>query len=570
MFQFFFPGPRRAIRIGALIFAIGAVRPHAARAQSIEGLAAQAEVTAGSELENYLRTLQSLGEVPVHPWTIRAFSPSELGRLAPGDTSGPWALRYDLRSDSTAGPRFALLRPTAELIYNSSFPSGGNDGPIWAGRGVTSAVGFGFVGRYGPLSAVLAPMAFWAQNADFTLSPNGETDFLRFGALGDPRAIDLPQRFGDGPYARIDPGQSTLRLDLLGVAAAVSTANQYWGPATDHPVLLGNNAGGFPHLALGTSLPVDLGIGRIHGRLLWGRLDQSDYSPVGGEGRRLMSGLVATFSPHFPEGLEIGAARFFHSTWPESGPGWRDLTRPLEGIFKIALDERFGSNPELNADNQLASVFARWVLPGSGFELYGEFGRDDHPWDARNLILRPDDVSAYLLGFRKAWHLTGEPLLVLRGEVLNTQVSHLWRVDTVRRQPRLYIHNSQRQGHTHRGQMLASPAGFGGGAGLLAADYYHGSGRWTVAWEREVRAMMGDIAAESRDSGRDVIQTLRLESLMFRGPLEVLAGIGGVLDLNRDFSGSDRASFRASLALRTALGPGPAASDRVPPTGRER
>ncbi len=91
-------------------------------------------------------------------------------------------------------------------------------------------------------------------------------------------SIDLPQHFGDGPYTRVDPGQSSLRLDARGVAAGLSTANQHWGPAAEHPLLLGSNAPGFLHAFLGTSEPVDVWIGSLHGRVVYGRLRQSGYS----------------------------------------------------------------------------------------------------------------------------------------------------------------------------------------------------------------------------------------------------------------------------------------------------
>jgi len=107
--------------------------------------------------------------VPVHPWSIRGFAPAELDRLAPREGSHPWASRFDLGPGEAGGPRFEILRPSLETIYNSAFPAGGNDGAVWAGRGLTTVATVGVAARYGPVSAVIAPTVFWSQSAAFEL-----------------------------------------------------------------------------------------------------------------------------------------------------------------------------------------------------------------------------------------------------------------------------------------------------------------------------------------------------------------------------------------------------------------
>ena len=73
-----------------------------------------------------------------------------------------------------------------------------------------------------------------AQNEKFELMQNGGgTGIQRFWNGLYPSNIDLPQRFGDKSYGRVDWGQSTVRADLFGVTAGLSNANMGWGPATD-------------------------------------------------------------------------------------------------------------------------------------------------------------------------------------------------------------------------------------------------------------------------------------------------------------------------------------------------
>lgn len=522
--------------------------PGAEGRRSDRGVDGRGEVFAGSEFEEYLRTLQLLGDVPLYPWSVRSFSPRELDRLAPRVLGNPWELRYPSSPHAGRGARIGIVPPTAQVLFNSAFPYGFNDGPVWAGRGLTTAVQFGATMRYGPLSVVLAPMAFWAQNSDFRLESNGLSGRRAFADAREPNHIDLPQRFGESAYTRIDPGQSTVRVDWKGVAAGLSTANQAWGPASRHPLLLGNNAPGFLHGFLGTSDPVNLRIARVHGRIVWGRLEQSEYSPSPADSAlRFMSGLVLTATPAGLSGLEIGGARFFHAPWPGGGLSMSNFLTPLDGLFKASTSDPYDQRPGRRAENQLVSVFARWVAPRSGFEVYGEYAREDASWDLRDFLLEPDHARGYNLGFRKVWPRSDGILVSLRGEVLNTQIPHIVRV---RYEGPFYRHTYLNQGHTNRGQLLGSASGYGGGGSVVAADYYHPRGRWTLSLARDVR----DHQALVREpTGKlDVLHSVGVESLYFFRRLDVTGGVTGVREQNRDLA-SGAFNLNATLRVRLAL-----------------
>ena len=503
----------------------------------------RAEVFAGSEIENYLRVLQIAGRVASYPWSLRAFSPGELDRMLPPDTTHPWLKRYDLARRGEP-PFLEPVRPGLTVFGNTAFPYGSNDGAIWAGRGLTAAVEAGVALRRGPLSVTLAPIAFWAQNAAFRLMPNGEERRLVYADGVHPAAIDLPQRFGARPYAVLDPGQSTARLDAGGVAVGVSTGNQYWGPAREYPIMLGNNAAGFPHLFLGTSRPVDLWILRVHGRVVWGRLSQSDYSiETAGGGVRFGTGLVLVLTSRWVPGLEIGASRFAHLAWPGSSLSLRHFLIPV-------TSQRTEHLQETTRDNQLGSLFFRWVHPRSGVEVYAESGREDYWLDLRDLVLEPDHIGGYMVGFAKVL-ADGSSLRVLRAEVQNLQFSVLAQG---RGWTPFYVHSSTvRQGHTQRGQILGSSAGFGGAGAIIALDTYHPGGRWTLSWSRVLRRQGGAFASDSvvDPRGLDVMHALSWNALFFRGRYDVTAGLTAVYELNRDFRG-DAVNFNATLGLRAA------------------
>src|SRR5690606_35961536 len=127
-------------------------------------------------------------------------------------------------------------------------------------------------------------------------------------------------------------------------------------------------------------------------------------------------------------------------------------------------------------------------VPNTGLEVYGEYAREDHNCDARDFFLEPDHDSAYLLGARRTWGGERESWTVVRGEVMNAEISHLFRV---RPQTRFYRHGSLRHGHTFQGQVLGAPDGYGGAAAELAVDRYKPWGRWTVDWQRVVHERGG-------------------------------------------------------------------------------
>jgi hypothetical protein len=500
-------------------------------------------VVVGSDAEHYLRVLQVAGAAPLYPWGIRGFSPAEVDRLLPGAEPHPWQDRLPPADSAPGLVRVRWVRLQAGLVFNSAFPQGTNDGALWAGRGLTAAASAGLTVRVGTaLSLRIEPIAFWSQNRSFPLFEIGGPDSIRFRNGYSPSAIDLPQRFGDGSFVRVDPGQSTLRLDHFGVAAGVSTANLQWGPAVDQPLLLGPNAAGFPHLFVGTARPVNVGIGRVHGRILWGSLGQSEYSVMQAHGsRRFASGIFAVFVPARLEGLELGLGRFFHEAWPDDGLSARDLRQPVEALFRRTVDDAVG------AENQLASAYIRWALPRGGFEVYGEFIREDHNYDLEDLILEPDRSSGYMVGGRKAWR-RGTALHTVRAEWVNSLRSHLNQGSF---QGRLYRHSTARQGHTVGGQLLGSPAGFGGGGAVVAYEAFTPAGRWRVDW---TRTRMGDpiLSDTAPPSPVDVIHSLGGEMVSFRGRVDWVAGLRGSLELNRYYE-DDAFNLSASLGMRLAL-----------------
>jgi hypothetical protein len=412
-------------------------------------------------------------------------------------------------------------------------------------------------------------MAFRSENASFDMIPNPNPGPVAFA---DPfyGGVDKPQRFGASPYSQLDPGQSTLRLDLPFVSAGASTANMGWGPGTEYPLILGNNAAGFPHLFVGSSEPLPIFIGKLHAKIMWGELFQSKFSPVQGPSRyvsraepgttRFTTGLVATFLPRGITGLEIGATRFFHSIWPMSGLPRSYWRKAFQGFLKKDLppdvpdDPRFpvGAETKGVADNQLTSVFFRWVLPHSGFEISAEYGRDDHSYDFRDLLQEPDHSRFYAFGMRKVVRHSPASLTAARAEIINFQLPQLSRY---RGEGEIYFHGLIRQGHTYRGQLLGANVGVGSAAGsTVAVDHYSRTGSWTASWVRDVNRENGNflLLGVRNPRSMDVTHGLGFEMTRFFDSFDLTGGLTFVRDFNRNFT-TDANNLNATLSVSYKL-----------------
>lgn len=513
------------------------------------------ETYVGSETETYLRYLDLTDTTSNAAWSIRPLSPFQLRSLARRIAGTPWEARLSGFQPTVHALRGGLLSPQLSLRFNSTFPYGSNDGAIWAGRGLTTAAVGGVYATVGPISIALAPTVFRAENSAFPLFPSPLD--CGCGAPLYGQLVDRPQRFGTEAYQRLDPGQSTVRVDVLGLSAGVSSANEGWGPSAEYPFVLGNNAAGFPHIFLGTSQPLPVLVGHVQVRVIYGRLDQSRYSPVVGSkfymsdyepGRlRFASGLVATFQPRGFDGLELGGSRFIHSVWPRTGIPASYFRKPLQAFLKVNLP---GIEQEVaRTDNQLASFFARWAFRPSGVEIYGEYGRDDNAYDLRDFVQEPDHTRAYSLGLAKVFRKQDSKFDVVRFEVMNFQVPPL--ATTTRGEGSIYWNGLLHQGHTNRGQLLGADVGVGdAAASTVRWDHYTSSGRWALFYHRNLRAESYDMVIRDPNliQVADVLQALGYERVKFTRRVDITSAVTLMRDMSRNFDGS-RTNLNLSFAL---------------------
>ncbi len=505
----------------------------------------------GEPHEDYLRILQILGQADAGSFTIRPLT-SE-GALILG-ASHPWSARLQPASPgSSSAVSLTLIEPRLRAFANSRFPFGQNDGALWQGKGLTSALDLGATARWSGLTVTLNPTLLYTQNRSFELAP--------VTVLGMPeyayawRKIDMPQRFGPEPFWAIDPGQSEIRLEGRGAALGVSTANLWWGPAIRNAIIMSNNAAGFPHAFLGTDGQIDTGIGGFEARWIWGRLGQSDwFDPALADTDRFVTGIVATYAPSFLDGLSLGLTRVFYAWVPDGGLAFGDYFAVLQGLRKKALVSP--QNPTGDDEHdQLLSLFGRWVLPESGFEVYWEWARNDHSWELRDFLLEPEHSQAYTLGLQRASELSGDRILALRAELTHLEADPTFQV---RGRGTYYAHGIVTQGYTQKGQIIGAGIGPGGDSQHLGADLYAPWGRAGVYVERQVHdndAYYDWALANGQGyCCHNVSFNLGTQALVFLDDFDLGGGFIVTREFNRYFFGKDLWNLNLSLSARWRRG----------------
>jgi len=370
-----------------------------------------------------------------------------------------------------------LLPVTTLAAYNSAYPDDRANGVLWAGRGLSALARAGVRARFGPLTAAIAPEFAFSANDDFPTITTRHPGLSEFANPYHPTSLDWPQRFGTDAFSSIHSGQSYVRIDAFGAAAGFSTENIWWGPARHNPLLLSNTAPGFPHVFAGTSRPVDVWIGRLGLEFFWGRVRESGfYDGDPANDRRAFSGQLLTFQPRGLDGLALGIAHLHMEIMP---PGGYSIGDYLDHVFDNLLVSGSTNKP----GNGMGAVFARWLLPAAGFEVWAEWARDDYAWDLRDFLNEPDHAQVYALGFQKVipgpgrwFHLYGE-LAHLEGAISSRSGRGL-----------TAFYTGEASGLTNRGQLLGAPIGPGSdtqllGAGMLSRWGWIGTSLQRIRWD---------------------------------------------------------------------------------------
>ena len=444
----------------------------------ISSLSAQRLSTNKWNLNEYYRREQLLGKVDSSlSFTLRPLSQEALKRENLYD---PDSSLEQLRSHTfNARIQFHKQRGRLEILpvsmltqYNSELPEGLNDGLMVPARGLQTRWDAGFFFKYSLLEITMNPEFVWAQNHAFKGFPAGYTTTWGIDFPQSPYAgrIDLPERFGDDYYSKITWGQSSVRLVYKSISLGISNENLWWGPGYKNSLLMTNSAAGFKHLTLNTVRPIKTFIGTFEGQIIGGRLEASGYTEGLRDDWRYMNAISLSYNPKWIKGLFLGLNRSFLVYNEDMGNSLNDYLPVLSFLSKKAAASG-GTNEDVDAknQNQIISVFMRWLFPKAKGEVYFEYGREDHSWDSRDFLLEPAHSAAYMLGFRKLVSLGSmkKSHLQIIGELTHLASS----LTTINRAIAgnkggtpswyggWYLHSKVRHGYTQEGQMLGAGIG---------------------------------------------------------------------------------------------------------------
>lgn len=375
--------------------------------------------------------------------------------------------------------RFGVLAPELQIVSNSALPWSVNDGDLWAGRGTNTRTAAGFFARFWSIRIVVAPELSVMPNDSFELRkpiierpfiPADRSPFSLPWYVVGPYSVDMPTRFGNESMTRVSYGQSSILIGLPKVQLGFANENEWWGPGIGNALVLSNNAPGFPHYFFRTTRPLRTRAGDLDVRWLVGGLTESDhFDTTAANDLRSLSAAAVTLRLKRPAGLTIGAAR---SVWGTS-TSWSDIPlRWMEVFHSTGRPNNLPLSDSLlypGGRDQVYSLFARWVLPEAGLDVYTEWGRTEFPTSLRDLFVAPNHTQAYTIGFqwrRPGW--SGNDFWRVHAE--NTSVEQ---GATFRDRPLGVWYTSRRviQGYTNRGQPLGAAVGPGSSGQNLKVDY---------------------------------------------------------------------------------------------------
>lgn len=414
------------------------------------------------------------------------------------------------------------MLPEFRLVHNSGLPYSLNDGALWAGRGwntsFTGGLAYEVPYRRARIRIVAAPTAVYSQNLPFQIFPNatpGRSTYanpFHFPPLG---SMDFPQRFGDRHLLTFDAGRSGLSVALPTVTFGVTAENEWWGPAIRNTLVMSNNAPGVPRWFVRTTEPIRTRIGRIDASLMSGALTQSLFFDANASENRTLSGLRVALQPEFDSTLTIGFSRVVYvPVGPFASPFAATLSHALD-----ALTRWENLDPHTRSD-QIYSVFARWIFPPSGFEVYGEWARMALPRTLTEIVTAGHYTGGYTLGFQWARHRGRSRYLRLQSEVTYLEQSLVFPDEM---HPDFYAGIASPQGYTQRGQVIGAAIGPGSSSQFIGLDY--------LAHDWQAGAFVGRIRWDNDALYRQIAPTF------FRHDVSVMSGLrGGWRSSLTDFS----------------------------------
>lgn len=464
-------------------------------------LQAQSLPLGTTALNDYYRREQLLGRLDsTVSFAIQPLTKQVIGRrdiYDPDSSLQSKSIYYNKRGKGSV----QLLPIMWQHQLTTAYPYGWNDGPMIPSKGYQTMFSAGVYAEYKFLSIQFRPEFVFAQNSEYQ-GFVAETE-AQWGNYfnGYANRIDMPERFGNGGYSKFFLGQSSIRVNFHPISIGISTENLWWGPGMRNSLLMSNTAPGFLHATINTTRPIRTPIGSFEGQLVGGRLNASGYPIRQFKGVpsqydqfymskpddwRYFSGMVLSYQPKWLKGLSFGLTRSFIVYSEDMGNKLGDYIPLFQSGSKARFEDTNGNNQQdEGGQDQYVSIFGRLAIPSAKFEVYGEYARNDHPWNTRDLSVMTNHSRAYIVGMRKLVPLNNRHHDLLQ---VNFELTQLEMPKTVnqRESTPFYVHYQVLDGYTHLGQVLGAGIGPGSNIQSVNVSWLRGINQLGIQLERYV------------------------------------------------------------------------------------
>jgi hypothetical protein len=377
-----------------------------------------------------------------------------------------------------------IQQTSSELPY---FLNGGNLLPA-RGYQMLASAGFSLV-LANKIHIQIAPEWVSANNNNY----EGFADQLGSRAWADRykfwNTIDIPEKFGDGKYTKLNPGQSFIKYQTKHFSFGVSTENLWWGPGINNALIMSTNAPGFLHWTVETNKPIKTKIGSFEGQVIGGTLASSgfepprvfsayngnyDYQPKR-DVTRYMTGMVLTWNPKWTPNLYLGIAKASY-LYTDQLKNPLDYF-PLQGFFGNELTRTEKNNQKAS----MGSLFARYVFPKDEAELYIEYGRKDQALFPLDFFNTNAFRRAYVVGFRKLFPTKNKAGILFATELTQMQAQT---GELIHNPDSWYSHSYVTQGYTNQGRTIGAGIGPGSNSQSFELSWVKGFKRIGLQFER--------------------------------------------------------------------------------------
>lgn len=416
------------------------------------------------------------------------------------------------------GFKYKIFGPEWFNSYNTAAPYGQNDGGLWQGRGYNTSLtagarleGYGF-------ELTFKPQVSWMENREFETNPdvylNPYSFTFKSGTVNLP--IDLVQRYGDSSFWNYDWGDSEIRWTWHSLTFGFGNQSPWLGPAILNPMLGSNNAASYTKFDAGLrklkiTLPyLNWSLGTIEGRIWVGKLKNSNYFDEFAQRNenRMLTAMSASYKPSFIPGFTFGLNRIFNTYWKSEN---------LKYILRLFTNDHLNALASSgNDEDQKVSLFAEWLFPKVGLNVYGEYGFDDF---SSNKLTNPFHTGIYTVGLKQLIPINLNKLFPniqnnydLHSEILfefnNFEMSQDFQLQWA--YSGFYAHGFVNQGYTQKGQILGAASGTFGNSQFIQYKVFYPKGYTSIMFHRYCpnnNAVLSQAVNQSANNGQSQLNT---------------------------------------------------------------